>query len=110
MIATDVLHRLPLRQLARHLADGAVSAQWLLDHCLTRIERINPTLNALTISTRRRLRPPPTAIGASSARASKGDGPAVARACCCTSGGRASFEARLSRLALLDDGLLVGAI
>lgn len=46
MTSPDDLHRLPLRQVAHRLADGALSARLLLDHCLARIERIDPTLNA----------------------------------------------------------------
>lgn len=43
----DALHTLPLRTLAARLRDGSLSAVALLEHCLARIERLNPQLNAI---------------------------------------------------------------
>jgi aspartyl-tRNA(Asn)/glutamyl-tRNA(Gln) amidotransferase subunit A len=41
------LHRRPAEQLAADLQGGSLSARALLDHCLERIERLNPALNAI---------------------------------------------------------------
>ncbi len=48
MTGMDSLFRSPVRLLAQHLYEGTVSARSLLDHCLARIERLNPRLNAIT--------------------------------------------------------------
>jgi aspartyl-tRNA(Asn)/glutamyl-tRNA(Gln) amidotransferase subunit A len=48
MIQINSLFRSPVRRLAQHLREGTVSARSLLDHYLARIERLNPTLNAIT--------------------------------------------------------------
>jgi aspartyl-tRNA(Asn)/glutamyl-tRNA(Gln) amidotransferase subunit A len=44
---TPDFYRLSVRELGRYLRDGQLSARSLLDHYLERIERINPTLNAI---------------------------------------------------------------
>jgi aspartyl-tRNA(Asn)/glutamyl-tRNA(Gln) amidotransferase subunit A len=44
---TDGWHRLPVEALAAALADGRVTARALLDHCLDRIGRLDPVINAM---------------------------------------------------------------
>ena len=44
---TDGPHRLPVEALATALADGRLTARALLEHCLERIKRLDPVLNAM---------------------------------------------------------------
>ena len=43
----DAPHRLPVEALSAALADGRLTARALLEHCLERIDRLNPALNAV---------------------------------------------------------------
>jgi aspartyl-tRNA(Asn)/glutamyl-tRNA(Gln) amidotransferase subunit A len=43
----DDLHRAPVEALSSALRDGRLTARVLLEHCLERIDRLNPALNAV---------------------------------------------------------------